>query len=71
VRALIDGFDLNMPIGFARAGAEFEAIADFAFNFLDYFLTGEGADFDVTDVAAVVLSEPASGKAFDTTGETH
>jgi hypothetical protein len=52
--------DLDVPIRLARAGAELETVANFALDLLDCFVAGEGFDFDMAYVAAVVLCGPAA-----------
>lgn len=70
-RGRVNGVDLDVAVGFAGAWAELEAVADFAFDFLDRFVAGEGFDFDVADVGTVVLGEPAAGEAGEGAGKGH
>src|SRR5262245_49409974 len=67
----LDRIDLNVLIRFAGAGAELEAVTDFAFDFGQGFVAGEGFDFDMADIAAVVSGEPAGGEAGEGAGEAH
>ena len=67
MRQLVAGFNdfhVDVLIRFARAGAELQAVADFALQLFDRFRPRGSADFKLPHVAAVVPGLPLAAGEF-------